>query len=126
MNFDHFELRSLNREWRSIRQTLTGRERRDFPFWVLQVRPAYCQEALVNPALFHAACRQAHEAEHGDSPGNQNGLGIAVLLRYASDFVRAWLRSKATHPNFGAFVECALKECTTERALRRWLEHFNS
>jgi len=124
MEFDHFDLRELYREWRAQRRTLESRLQRSFPAWVFVVRPQYRELARAHPSLFHAACHQAEEIERGIATPSDHGIGQAVLQRHAVELAQCWLRARDQYPTFGAFLDQVLQECQTERALQRWLKHL--
>jgi hypothetical protein len=107
-------------EWLGARLNLVPAERRTFARWVVRAHPELAKPYLSQPAEFRLVCREVHRGGKASVP---NGVGEKTLRRYAEALMRRYLSlPEAERGRFREFLNDVLKQCPTERSLKRFLQ----
>lgn len=109
-------------EWFVGRSTLSPRERRSFPRWVLRAHPEIAEHFRDEPARFRTTCR---EVERGMQLPRLAGIGQRTLERHLPTLAQQWLAlPDGERGTFPAFLERVLAEHPTPRSLERYVRSF--
>jgi len=107
-------------EWLGVRSSLIPAERRTFARWVVRAHPELAKPYLSQPAEFRLICQEVHRGGKAPVP---NGVGEKTLHRHAEALMRRYLSlPEAGRGRFREFLNDVLKQCPTERSLKRFLQ----